>query len=148
MAPGDRVLVRGAGGGIGVLAVRIARARVTAVTSSPERAGRLRPSARPRPWTAPTPPPPASTTSWSTPSPAPAWPSTCRSWPPNGRYALCGGGGVGGDPGPEPFTAPVVLRALFGHREPTASFVREVVDVVGAGLGAGRHCADRTPADR
>ncbi|ATE54834.1 MULTISPECIES: TetR/AcrR family transcriptional regulator [Actinosynnema] len=46
------------------------------------------------------------------------------------------------------FAAPVVLRALFGHRELTASFVREVVDVVGAGLGATRHCAEPHCADR
>ncbi|GAA2668979.1 MULTISPECIES: TetR/AcrR family transcriptional regulator [Actinosynnema] len=45
------------------------------------------------------------------------------------------------------FAAPVVLRALFGHRELTAAFVREVVDVVGAGLGATRHCAAPPTAD-
>ncbi|WP_198320495.1 quinone oxidoreductase family protein [Actinosynnema pretiosum] len=114
--PGDRVLVRGAGGGIGVLAVQIARARgaqVTAITSSPARAARLRAL--------------GATTTVDRTDAAPegehdvvvdtvAGPGMAEHLPllaPNGRYALCGG--VAGDPGPEPFAA--LLRHF--HHSPT-----------------------------
>ncbi|WP_328603970.1 zinc-binding dehydrogenase [Amycolatopsis sp. NBC_00345] len=105
VAPGERVLVRGAGGGIGVLATQIAHARggeVTVVTSSAERGERLRAlgaakvvdrtrSGRPE-------------DTYDVIVDTVAGPQVgeyLELLRPNGRYVLCGG--AGGVPGPEAF---------------------------------------------
>lgn len=116
-AAGERVLVRGAGGGIGVLATQIAHARgaeVTVVTSSPARGERLRALG-------------AAQVVDRTGSALPggkydvvvdtvAGPDLGKHLEllrPNGRYVLCGG--AGGSPGPEAF-APLLSHF---HASPT-----------------------------
>lgn len=102
---GDRALVRGAGGGIGVLATQIAHARgaeVTVVTSSRERGERLRALGAAKVF---------DRTGTSLPDETydlivdivggPQLPRYLKLLRPNGRYVL--NGGVGGNPGPEPF---------------------------------------------
>lgn len=102
---GDRALVRGAGGGIGVLATQIARARgaeVTVVTSSRERGERLRALGAAKVF---------DRTGSGLPDETydlivdivggPQLPEYLELLRPNGRYILIGG--VGGSPGPESF---------------------------------------------
>ncbi|GAA2668976.1 MULTISPECIES: zinc-binding dehydrogenase [Actinosynnema] len=116
VSPGDRVLVRGAGGGIGVLAVQIARARgalVTAVTSSPERAHRLRDLGATEIVDRTRAEPGGEHDVVVDTVAGPGVAAHLRLLAPNGRYALCGG--VAGDPGPDPFAA--LLRDF--HRSPT-----------------------------
>lgn len=104
IAAGERVLVLGAGGGIGVLATQLARAggaEVTVVTSSAERGERLRALGAARV---------VDRTRSVLPDDEPydvvvdtvAGPGLerhLRLLRPNGRYVLCGG--VGGAPGPD-----------------------------------------------
>ncbi|GAA1952423.1 quinone oxidoreductase family protein [Amycolatopsis minnesotensis] len=103
--PGDRVLVRGAGGGIGVLATQIARARgaeVTAVTSSPERAERLRALGAAKTVDRTRPEDTYGTYDVVVDTVAgPRVREHLELLRPNGRYVLCGG--VGGVPGPDVF---------------------------------------------
>ncbi|WAP53750.1 quinone oxidoreductase family protein [Streptomyces sp. S465] len=123
---GDRVLVRGAGGGIGVLATQIARARgaeVTAVTSAPARGARLRDLGaahivdRTRPATAGSDDDcaPAGET-YDVVVDTVAGPDLADHLAllrPNGRYILCGGAGGA----PEVASLEPLLRDF--HRSPT-----------------------------
>ncbi|MGW7532087.1 quinone oxidoreductase family protein [Amycolatopsis sp. NPDC054798] len=116
VAPGERVLVRGASGGIGVLAVQLAHARgaeVTAVTSSAEYGERLRTlgaakiidRTRERP---------AETCDVIIDTAAgPQVREYLELLRPNGRYVLCGGtAGV-----PEPAAFEPLMRDF--HKSPT-----------------------------
>ncbi|MGW3467304.1 quinone oxidoreductase family protein [Saccharopolyspora sp. NPDC000995] len=117
VASGERVLIRGAGGGIGGLATQIAHARggeVTVVTSSAARGGRLRALGAARV---------VDRTDSALPSGAfdvvvdpvagPDLGKHLELLRPNGRYILCGA--AGGVPGPESFEP--LLRDF--HRSPT-----------------------------
>ncbi|WP_431877020.1 quinone oxidoreductase family protein [Amycolatopsis sacchari] len=105
VAPGDRVLVRGASGGIGVLATQIAHARgaeVTAVTSSPEKAERLRTLGAAEVVDRTRSGRPGGTYDVVVDTVAgPRVREHLELLRPNGRYVLCGG--VGGVPGPDAF---------------------------------------------
>ncbi|WP_329058123.1 quinone oxidoreductase family protein [Amycolatopsis sp. NBC_01480] len=102
---GDRALVRGAGGGIGVLATQIARARgaeVTVVTSSRERGERLRALGAAKVFDRTGAGLPDETYDLIVDTVGgPQLPEYLELPRPNGRYILIGG--VGGSPGPEPF---------------------------------------------
>ncbi|GAA3547952.1 zinc-dependent alcohol dehydrogenase family protein [Amycolatopsis ultiminotia] len=117
LAAGDHVLVRGAGGGIGVLATQIAAAHgaeVTAVTSSPARGERLRALGAARIADRTVSPLPDGTYDVVLDTVAGAdLGRHLALLRPNGRYVLCGG--AGGDPGPDAFAS--LLREF--HRSPT-----------------------------
>ncbi|MFE2675876.1 quinone oxidoreductase family protein [Streptomyces hygroscopicus] len=117
VAAGERVLVRGAGGGIGVHATRIAYARgaeVTAVTSSPARGERLRALGAARVVDRTQSAVPEETYDVVVDTVAgPGLGEHLGLLRPNGRYVLCGG--AGGVPGPESFGP---LLSDF-HKSPT-----------------------------
>ncbi|AQA15224.1 quinone oxidoreductase family protein [Streptomyces malaysiensis] len=116
-APGERVLIRGAGGGIGVLATQIAAARggeVTVVTSSAARGERLRAlgAARVVDRTGSALPDETYDVIVDTVA-GPDMGKHLELLRPNGRYVLCGA--AGGAPGPESFE-PLLSRF---HTSPT-----------------------------
>ncbi|AFU00647.1 quinone oxidoreductase family protein [Nocardia brasiliensis] len=117
VAAGERVLVRGASGGIGVLATQIAHARgaeVTAVTSAAEWGERLRTLGATKIVDRTRSGPPEDTYDVVVDTVAgPQVGEYLELLRPNGRYVLCGG--AGGVPGPELF-AP--LLGNF-HKSPT-----------------------------
>ncbi|GAA1678532.1 quinone oxidoreductase family protein [Streptomyces yatensis] len=116
-AAGERVLVRGAGGGIGVLATQIAHARgaeVTVVTSSPARGERLRALGAARVVDRTGSALPGETYDVVVDTVAgPDLGKHLELLRPNGRYVLCGA--AGGSPGPEAF-APLLSHF---HASPT-----------------------------
>ncbi|MFG2582848.1 quinone oxidoreductase family protein [Streptomyces malaysiensis] len=116
-APGERVLIRGAGGGIGVLATQIAAARggeATVVTSSAARGERLRAlgAARVVDRTGSALPDETYDVIVDTVA-GPDMGKYLELLRPNGRYVLCGA--AGGAPGPESFE-PLLSRF---HTSPT-----------------------------
>ncbi|MEC3992445.1 zinc-binding dehydrogenase [Actinacidiphila sp. DG2A-62] len=117
LAAGERVLVRGASGGIGVLATQIAHARgaeITAVTSSPEKAERLRTLGAAKVIDRTRADRPEDTYDVVVDTVAgPQVGEYLQLLRPNGRYVLCGG--AGGVPGSEVFD--LLLRDF--HRSPT-----------------------------
>ncbi len=116
-AAGERVLVRGAGGGIGVLATQIAHSRgaeVTVVTSSPARGERLRALGAARVVDRTGSALPGETYDVVVDTVAgPDLGKHLELLRPNGRYVLAGA--VGGSPGPEAFAS---LLSHF-HASPT-----------------------------
>lgn len=117
VAPGERVLVRGASGGIGVLATQIAHARgaeVTVVTSSAENGERLRKLGAAKVFDRTRSGMPADAYDVIVDTVAgPQVPEHLELLRPNGRYVLCGG--AGGAPGAGTFES--LLRTF--HNSPT-----------------------------